>query len=154
MEKGNKSESRSSLGLVIVFTVPPRPQFAAVALAQADFGKYGEVSAPSATASSTAALLFARLNTCASGSSTYLSRNLKVFFMLRSSWLSRGVSTCPGATREIVSEACPSTKPVGNTLVPAVQPTQFLGYVLAAVSVHVRFRYPLFWTPPAAPASL
>src|SRR5579864_1965738 len=121
------SASRSRRGFVITVTGPPSPQFADEEPAQADFGRYGDASLPSETASVVAALLFRTLNTWASGSNTKRSWNLITFFKPRSSWFRRGVRTWPGATRLMVSEACPRTVPVGNTRAPGVQPTQWAG---------------------------
>ena len=110
----NVKASRSRRGLVIVVTEPPSPQFTADATvedAHAEGDRKGATVLPSAVDCTTAALVFIKLNTCTVGSSTYLSRNLNVRFMLRSSWLSRGVRTCPGATRLIVSRPCKPLSP-------------------------------------------
>src|SRR5438067_4544995 len=80
----NSNARRSRRGLVIVVTAPPRPQFAGEELTHADFGRNGEASFPSATASVTAALLFRTLKTWAYGSITNLSRNVNTFFKPRS----------------------------------------------------------------------
>src|SRR5215469_452636 len=106
---------------------PPSPQLDDVTLPHADFDKKGAASAPSDVVSLTAALLFRILNIWTSGSRTYLSLNRKLFLKLTSSWFKRGVSTDPGGTNWMVSEAWPSTVPVGKTLAPGVQPTQFFG---------------------------
>ena len=71
-----------------------------------------------------AALLFRRLKTCPSGSKTNRSRRRKLRFKAISNWFRRGVRTCPGAVKLIVSDACPITKPVGKTREPAIQPVQ------------------------------
>src|SRR5579864_1074814 len=111
----------------MVSTFPPRPQFAGAEPPHADFGSNGAASPVKETDSFTAALLFSMLKTCISGSSTYLSRNLKLFLILTSNWLRRGVTTDPGETNWMVSEAWPRTVPAGKILAPGVQPTQFFG---------------------------
>src|SRR5215471_5361445 len=93
-------------GLVSVVTGPPTPQFFSVDPLQEDAGRNGATVVDTAVDWTTAALLFNRLKICASGSSTYLSRNRKTRLKPISNWVSRGVNTCPGATSCSVSDAC------------------------------------------------